>query len=170
MNMNNIRAYDPEVKPFGEVQYFCDDKGRDWYEFNTKFKKKYVVQYNKHGVVKAVVVASQAVFLHPGGTSIAELNTLPKGFSLSSAIWLFDGKKLMSSEIDPSIPTSYRKAQAMAEIGKAAVPLKDAIDMGEATEEEAEQYSNLRRLRIKLMRISDDTPPGDVDWAEFTTA
>ncbi len=170
MQMNNIRVYDPEVKPFGNVQYFCDDKGRDWYENNTSFRKKYVVQYNSHGVVKALVPTEMADRLHPGGTSIAEINTIPKDFSLSQAIWLFDGKKLTSTDFDPSIPTSYRKSQFAKAISAKITPLQDAVDLEIATEEEKKEFAALRKLRVELMRISDDTPVSEVDWKPFIAA
>lgn len=170
MELLKIRAYSPEVKPYGNVQYFCDEKGRDWYEYNSKFTKKYVVQYNDFGVVKAVVPSATAVMIHPEGTSVSEVNVLPKDFSLSSAIWLFDGKKFTSTDTDPSIPTKFRKGQAQARLNKEIEPLKYAVDLGEATKEEIEKYDTLRKLSVKLMRISDDTPAGEVDWAEFTAA
>lgn len=167
MQMNEIRIYDPEDKPFGNVQYFCDSKGRDWYDNNGLFKKKYVVQYNSSGVVKAVVLSHLAERLHPAGTSISEINSLPEDFSLSSAIWLFDGKKLTKTYFDPSVPTSHRKVQANKTLSSKIEPLRDAVELGVATEEERERYELLRTLRVRLMRIDDDTPPTDIDWGEY---
>lgn len=170
MQMNNIRVYDPEVKTFGDVQYFCDDKGRDWYETNLKFSKKWIVQFNKHGVVRAVVPCSQVIFLHPGDTSVGEVNVLPKGFSLGDSYWIFDGKKLTRAEVDPSIPTSTRKEAASSKLEKVITPLRDAVEMGDATQEEIDRYNTLRKIRVAIMRVSDDTPPGDVDWTAFSVA
>lgn len=171
MKMSNFAVYDPESKPYGEgVQYFSDDKGRDFYESRDLFSKKYVVFFDSFNIVRSVVKATEVTRVHPGGLSAVDLNALPKGFDLFSGIWEWDGKKVVPCDLDPSISTSRRKESAMHKLSREMVPLQDAVEEGEATKEEAEKYSTLRKLRIKLMRISDDTPPGDIDWSEFTTA
>ncbi|HBA7189282.1 TPA: tail fiber assembly protein, partial [Escherichia coli] len=44
--------------------------------------------------------------------------------------------------------------------------LQDAVDFGEATPEEQEQLTALRKLRIKLNRIQPENAP-DIDWSGF---
>lgn len=171
MKMSNFEVYDPDDKPYGEgVQYFCDDKGRDFYESRGLFSKKYVVFFDNFDMVRAVVKATEVTRVHPGGLSAVDICALPKGFDLFKGIWKWDGKKVVVGDFDPSISTTRRKEAAMQKVSRAISPLQDAVEMGEATKEEIEKYDALRKIRIKLMRISDDTPPGDVKWDEFTTA
>lgn len=171
MKMSNFVVYEPESKPYGEgVQYFCDEKGRDFYESRGLFSKKYVVFFDSFDIVRAVVKATEVTRVHPGGLSATDINTLPKDFDLFTGLWKWDGKKVVASDFDPSISTARRKESSMQKISRAIVPLQDAVEEGEATKEEAEKYSALRKLRIKLNRISDDTPASDVDWSEFTAA
>lgn len=167
MRMNNFSTYTPEVKNFGEgVQYFQDDKGRDFYDSRLLFKKKYVVFFDAHNVVRGVAKSDEVTRLHPGGLSIVDINTLPKDFSLETP-WLFNGKQVVKADYDPAFTTKSRKAGILRLINPMIVPLQDAVELGEATEEEIEKYNTLRKLRIKLMRISDDAPVGEVNWDEF---
>lgn len=171
MRMNNIRPYNPEEKSFGEgIQYLCDDKGRDFYQTRSKFTKKYVVLFDSFGVVRCATESKNLVLTQPHGLSIVDINVLPEGFDLFDKTWIFDGKKLFQVDVDPSVPTSIRKEEAYKKLNYLIVPLQDAVDLGEATDEEVEKYNALRKLRVKLNRISDDTPAGDVDWTEFTAA
>lgn len=168
MRMNNIRPYTPEVKTFGEgIQYLCDEDGRDFYETRSKFTKKYVVLFDSFGVVRCATESKNLPLTQPHGLSIVDMNVLPEGFDFFDKTWIFDGKKLTQVDIDPSVPTSTRKEDAYRKLNYLIVPLQDAVDLGEATEEEVEKYNTLRKLRIKLMRISDDTPASEVDWSEF---
>lgn len=171
MKMSNFTTYDPEVKAFGEgVQYFCDEKGRDFYDSRELFTKKYVVFFDDHDIVRAIVKSSEVTRVHPGGLSAIDINVLPKGIDIFTGTWRFDGKKVVPADFDPTVSTARRKQAAMTKISNLIAPLQDAVEEGEATKEEADKYSALRKLRIKLMRISDDTPPSDVDWSEFTAA
>lgn len=169
MRMNNFKVYSPEVKAFGEgVQYFQDEKGRDFYESRGLFKKKYVVFFDEHGIVRGWAKSEEVTRLHPGGLSVIDLNTLPKEFSLQGGVWSFNGKQVVKADYDPVFTTEVRKAGILQVIGSVIAPLQDAVELGEATEEETEKYNHLRRMRVKVMRIPDSTCPADIDWSEFT--
>lgn len=169
MRMNNLKVYTPEVKAFGEgVQYFQDEKGRDFYDSRELFKKKYVVFFDEHNIVRGWAKSSEVTRLHPGGLSVVDLNSLPEDFSLQSGVWSFNGKKVVKVDYDPAFTTATRKAGILQVISSMIAPLQDAVEIGEATEEEVEKYNKLRKMRVRAMRISDDVSPGDIDWSEFT--
>ena len=171
MKMSNFVVYEPNHKPYGEgVQYFCDDKGRDFYDSRDLFKKKYAVFFDSFDIVRAVVKSVEVTRVNLVCLTWVDINVLKKDFDLFSNIWKWNGKSIVPCDFDPSISTARRKESAMQKLSRAIAPLQDAVEEGEATPEEAEKYSALRKLRIKLNRISDDTPPGDVDWSEFTAA
>lgn len=168
MKMNNFTTYTPEVKAFGEgVQYFRDQKGRDFYDSRELFTKKYVIFFDEHSIVRAVVKSSEVTRVQPIGLSAIDINTIPKDMDILTGLWQFDGRKVVPADFDPSISTQRRKAAAMSTLSTLLVPLQDAVELGEATKAESEKYDSLRRLRLKLNRIPDDTPPGDIDWTEF---
>lgn len=170
MRMNNFTNYSPEVKAFGEgVQYFQDDKGRDFYDSRTLFKKKYVVFFDGHNLVRGCAKAEEVTRLNPVGLSVVDINTLPKDFSLER-LWTFNGKQIVPADFDPSFTTKARKQGILRVINPLLIPLQDAVELGEATEEEVEKYNALRKIRIQLMRLSDDTPVQDVDWTAFIVA
>lgn len=170
MRMNNFRTYTPEEKSFGEVQYFCDEKRQDFYNSREKFTKKYVVFFDQYGIIRGFAKSEDVTRLCPVGLSVIDINAIPKDFDFLRGTWKFDGKKIVQEIVDPAFPTKVWKAFFSNKINSSITPLKDAVDLGEATEEEVEKYDALRKLRIKLNRISDDTPPGDIDWSEFTAA
>lgn len=59
-----------------------------------------------------------------------------------------------------------KKASLLKQTGEQIAILQDAVDFGEATPEEQEQLTALRKLRIKLNRIQPENAP-DIDWSEF---
>ncbi|QQG33334.1 tail fiber assembly protein [Pectobacterium phage PcCB7V] len=171
MRMNNFKHYNPEAKAFGEgVQYFCDDKGRDFYESFDLFTKKYVVLFDEFGMVRFLVKSVDISMTYPPGLSISDLNSIPKDFDIMKGPWMFDGKKITKVDFDLAIGTAKRKKAIMGSLSSQITPLADAVELGEATEEEIEKYNALLKLRIKLNRISDDAPAGEIDWSEFTAA
>jgi|AGFS01.1.fsa_nt_gi Caudovirales tail fibre assembly protein. len=171
MRMNSFKHYIPEAPAFGEgVQYFCDDKGRDFYESRELFTKKYVVLFDDHNMVRFLVKSEDVTMTYPLGLSIIDINSIPKDFDIASGPWKFDGKKVVKVDIDLAVSTARRKASSLKGLSVPIGILAGAVELGEATEEEVEKYNALRKLSLKLMRISDDTPPGDVDWSEFTSA
>lgn len=171
MRMNNFKHYDPEAKAFGDgVQYFSDDKGRDFYESFDLFTKKYVVLFDKYGMVRFLVKSGDISMTYPLGLSICDLNTIPKDFDITKGPWQFDGKKINKLDVDLAVSTSKRKKALLSSISSQLSVLSDAVEMDEATEEEVERYNSLRKLRLKLSRLSDDTPQDEIDWSEFITA
>lgn len=171
MRMNNFKHYIPEAPAFGEgVQYFCDDKGRDFYESRGLFTKKYVVLFDEHSMVRFLVKSSDVTMTYPLNLSIIDINSIPKDFDITNGPWQFDGKKVVKVDFDLAIGTARQKGAILKALAGKIEVLKDAVELGEATKEEVEKYDALRKLRLKLTRINDDTPSGDVDWSEFTTA
>ncbi|KAB3178465.1 tail fiber assembly protein [Escherichia coli] len=171
MRMNNFKHYNPKAKAFGDgVQYFSDDKGRDFYESLGLFTKKYAVLFDEFGMVRFLVKSVDISMTYPLGLSISDLNSIPKDFDIMKGPWMFDGKKITKVDFDLAIGTAKRKKAIMGSLSSQITPLADAVGLGEATEEEIEKYNALLKLRVKLNRISDDTPASEIDWSEFTAA
>ncbi|HCO7406153.1 TPA: tail fiber assembly protein [Escherichia coli] len=59
-----------------------------------------------------------------------------------------------------------KKASLLKQTGEQIAILQDAVDFGEATPEEQEQLTALRKLRVKLNRIQPENAP-DIDWSDF---
>lgn len=171
MRMNNFKNHDPEVKTFGTgLQYFCDDKGRDFYESRELFTKKYVVFFDCHNMIRAVAKSAEVTRVVPLGLSAVDMNSLPKDFNFPTGIWRYDGKKVVAADFDPAISTKLRKARLDKKFKNILDPLRDVVELGGATEEEKELFENTRKLRVQLHRLSEDIPPQDVDWSTFEIA
>lgn len=59
-----------------------------------------------------------------------------------------------------------KKTSLLKQTGEQIAILQDAVDFGEATPEEQEQLTALRKLRIKLNRIQPENAP-DINWSDF---
>lgn len=77
--------------------------------------------------------------------------------------WVTDEEARRNALINQA---AEKKAGLLKQMGEQIAVLQDAVDFGEATPEEQEQLTALRKLRIKLNRIQPENAP-DIDWSDF---
>ena len=151
MRMNNISVYQnksPDAIPMAE--YYQDENGIDWYESREDFKKKWIVGFNKDGVV--CVITNDVQSINPAGLSIMDFDDIPEGMNISGG-WKFDGKKLIQSAAARTKELSAKKARLMREVSDDIAALEDAATLGFETKEEVAELKALREYRIALKRL-----------------
>lgn len=169
MNMNDVQVYEPEFFPYGPVQYFCDDQGRDFYESLPLFTKKFVILYDEYGAIRACVPSGELDRLYPVGFSISDINSLPEGFDYDGT-WVFRNNRIQKLKYDPAIPTSDIKRKERRAIATELDSLRDAVDTEEATVDEVRRFNALRKYSVALNRVDDNLKNEDVDWPTVPTA
>ncbi|MEC9884025.1 tail fiber assembly protein [Escherichia marmotae] len=105
--------------------------------------------------------------------TVSELGSLPENVTSVSpdgeyqrwngSQWVTDEEARRNALINQA---AEKKAGLLKQMGEQIAVLQDAIDFGEATPEEQEQLTALRKLRIKLNRIQPENAP-DIDWSDF---
>lgn len=104
---------------------------------------------------------------------ISELGELPENVTFiapdgeyqrwDGSQWVTDEEAKRDALINQA---AEKKAGLLKQMGEQIAVLQDAVDFGEATPEEQEQLTALRKLRIKLNRIQPENAP-DIDWSDF---
>lgn len=105
--------------------------------------------------------------------TVSELGSLPENVTSVSpdgeyqrwngSQWVTDEEARRNALINQA---AEKKAGLLKQMGEQIAVLQDAVDFGEATPEEQEQLTTLRKLRIKLNRIQPENAP-DIDWSAF---
>ncbi|MEJ1740957.1 tail fiber assembly protein [Escherichia coli] len=105
--------------------------------------------------------------------TVSELGSLPENVTSVSpdgeyhrwngSQWVTDEEARRNALINQA---AEKKAGLLKQMGEQIAVLQDAVDFGEATPEEQEQLTALRKLRIKLNRIQPENAP-DIDWSDF---
>ncbi|MED8729564.1 tail fiber assembly protein [Escherichia marmotae] len=105
--------------------------------------------------------------------TVSELGSLPENVTSVSpdgeyqcwngSQWVTDEEARRNALINQA---AEKKTGLLKQMGEQIAVLQDAVDFGEATPEEQEQLTALRKLRIKLNRIQPENAP-DIDWSAF---
>ncbi|PVJ38445.1 tail fiber assembly protein, partial [Salmonella enterica subsp. enterica serovar Gaminara] len=110
-----------------------------------------------------------ATGLYPENRSVTSIEEkdIPEGFTANGE-WMFDGEKIVPRIIpheESVAKASERKAYYITVATNAINPLQDAVDLGDATDEEKRQLLLWKRHRVEVNRI-DVTKAPDIEWPE----
>ncbi|TQN84347.1 UNVERIFIED_ORG: virus tail fiber assembly protein lambda gpK [Citrobacter freundii] len=104
---------------------------------------------------------------------VSELGELPENVTFiapdgeyqrwDGSQWVTDEEAKRNALINQA---AEKKANLLKQTGEQIAILQDAVDFDEATPEEQEQLTALRKLRIKLNRIQPENA-SDIDWSDF---
>lgn len=166
MQLKNIQLYEPDEPKYGNVQYFIDETGKDLYDHAESFTKKYVVFYDKFGVVRGFGPSDTATRHYPVGLSIIDVNSLPKDIDLSGC-WTFSKGSFTKNEVDIGYPVSFIKKNLLGRITDELSILRDAEEEGLATVDDIRRLKLLKRYRIEVSRIPEDQETSAVDWSSL---
>lgn len=167
MDLINVRRYIPDELFFGEgIQYFIDEKGRDWFKSVPLFTKKHamVIEPNS-GIIRGI--SDDVSRLYPVGFNVVEVDTLPEECDCNGG-WIFDGEKVVKRIYLPDeLKEQARRKQRrlLDEATKVIAPLQDAVDLDIATDAEKAALLAWKKYRVLLNRV-DITQAPDVEWPE----
>lgn len=105
--------------------------------------------------------------------TINELGALPLNTTALAPTTPFDqwdgkewGTDQAAQHAADIVTATHQRAELNAAANAVITPLTDAVDLGMATEAEAELLSHWRRYRVQLSRIDLDAAP-DINWPEL---
>lgn len=164
----NFQPYKPENDEMPELNigYLVSDEGVDWYECQSEFSDATMkIGFDDTGIIRTYAIDVSTLW--PLGLSVAEvaLQDLPEGFN-GAGQWSFDGKAVIAREYTHEeliAQANSKKQKLMAAATSAIAPLQDAIDIGEATDDEIDQLQAWKKYRVSLNRIDTSNAP-DIEW------
>lgn len=178
-NIKNFKSYIPaedkqDLLNLG-VNFLSSEDGKDWYDSQKDFKEK-TLKITYDPVSKVIISASYDVSsLFPENLSVAEVEDTPKGFPTSVPFdsFVYDEKKgkissrsYTSDELKEQ--ASSKKRYLIAEAMTLINPLKFAVDLSIATDEEKSKLETLQKYVVDLNRIEQqDSYPKKINWPEI---
>jgi len=141
-----------------DVIFLCDNKGRDWYEIQSDYKKDTMkIVYGDDGVINSF--SADASTLNPVDSFVSEIpfTEFPSAVDVFGN-WRFDGAKVVQIEVDYLKQNATLKQQLLTEASKVISILQDAVDLSMATEQETANLLNWKKYRILLNRVDPEEP------------
>lgn len=128
---------------------------------------RYVIVGEDGVVQNAIIWDGEADWAPPEGAEAIQSDTIGVGWTRGA-----DGE-FSAPPVPPAPPKSHEELVAMAsaqrdmlfaEAGLRINPLQDAVDLGEATEEEQRSLQEWKKYRVALSRLSALEAWPNVDW------
>ena len=168
---NNFTPYMPEGDDLpANVLFLRSDTGVDWYDAQNEFKESTLkVMFDSAGVICCAEIDASGLW--PVNCSVAEIDNkkVPVDFAVGAGSWVFDGKKITPrtlSREEQQVKAEKQKTRLMNAATAAIAPLQDAVDIGEATEQETAYLLAWKKYRVQLNRIDASLAP-DIEWPEL---
>lgn len=169
ITLKNFQIYKSALHSGSSVLFLKDESGLDWYESQAGFSEetlKFV--YDSNGII--ISFDYDVSKLWPVGHSVSEISALevPAGLDISGG-WVFDGKVITTrvySSAEYVSQAENQRESSMALAAAAIAPLQDAVDIGDATDEERASLQGWKKYRVALNRL-DLTAAPDIQWPEI---
>ncbi|ASQ17396.1 tail fiber assembly protein [Enterobacter cloacae] len=168
MLMKNFTATAKQIDGI-PVTVFTDEEGNDWYESQDKFSSTSLkFMFDRQGNI--VAWSWDVSALAPDGLSVGEVSkdSVPVDFFEPDKRWVFDGKKIIPfvyTREELQQQAEEKKAHLLSLAKDAIAPLQDAVDIGEATEEESALLVEWKKYRVQVNRV-DTSTASDIEWPE----
>lgn len=169
-HIKNFTKYIPEdngkkelIERFNAI-FLQSEDGQDWYECQESFSEETIkCMYDKTGVICAIT--KDVSGLYPEDKSVIEFESIPENVTYDGN-WQFINNEIVKREIPVAEKIALAKKEKQILLDKAEgiiAPLKDAIELNMATDEEKEKCTEWKKYRIFLSRV-DITDPDSVVW------
>ncbi|EMW4538925.1 tail fiber assembly protein [Salmonella enterica] len=169
-NIKNFTRYTPESDEKKELEkninaiFLVSEDGQDWYDCQVNFSvSTFKVMYDANGIVRAIT--KDVSNLYPENRSVAEVNILPDGAAIDGN-WMYENGCVIPrtlTHIELIQQLENEKTRLLSHAEKNISPLKDAVELGIATNEENVKYAEWRNYRVLVNRV-DISDPEKVSW------
>lgn len=151
------------------IIFISDAESNDWYELQKLFSVKSLkVVFDENGIINSA--SYDASTLWPEGYFVAEVITMPEGFSLpvSGGKWIFRDKAISGrvlTDAELSEQAAMHRDEMMASATAQIDPRKDAVELGRASDDEKALLLAWMNHRIDLLQL-DISVPSAIVWPE----
>lgn len=169
-NIKNFTRYNPESSEKKELEnsinaiFLISEDGQDWYDCQSKFKASTIkVMYDVDGVIRAITKDVSSLF--PENRSVAEVDLLPNDAAIDGN-WIYEQGQVIPRQFTQHElieQAERKKSSLLLQIERVIAPLKDAVELEIATEEEKSRYFDWRNYRVQISRV-DVTNPENIKW------
>lgn len=167
--LKNFKKYSPKAIDKKEIEdsinaiFLKSEDGSDWYECQSLFKEDTIkIMYDEWDVIRGI--NKDASLFYPEGRSVAELEAIPDEVSIDGNWQFIDNQVVLrvKSEQELMEESKRKKRNLLDGAEKAMGPLKDAIELKMATQNEKELYVAWQKYRVLVNRI--ETSQSDISW------
>ncbi|HHA1369028.1 MULTISPECIES: tail fiber assembly protein [Enterobacter] len=156
--------------PDMNVVFLRDEYGNDWYQWlKTLSKKNLKVSYDPE-TKKIIHFSYDASSIFPINQIVVEVlpENVPDGFvdagyNAFGGSFIFDKGKIITAPVDYELKAQRKKQELLAYANNIIEPLKDAIDLRMATEDEQNTLLAWRQYRVLLLRV-DTSHTSNIIW------
>ncbi|QEG09503.1 tail fiber assembly protein [Serratia phage MyoSmar] len=152
MEMLNITRYNnesPNAVP--NAEYYADEHGRDWYENQSLFTKKWIVATDSKDNV--LCVTQDVSGLRPVGMNVFDCDEVPEGIGLGYGWKFTNGKFIKDKELEIANNTKIRK-DLMREASDEIAALEFAATLGDTTDDEDDLLKAWQEYRLDVSRVN----------------
>lgn len=151
------------------IIFISDPDKNDWYSLQKQFSADSLkIVFDENGLINSA--SYDVSTLWPQYFSVAEVLSVPEHFSLPvpGGKWVFNGKSIVEKVI--TLAEQVTQAAETRAIKSAAAtviidPLRDAVELGRASEEEKARLTAWKNYRIDLAQL-DISVPSAIQWPE----
>lgn len=175
-NIKNFKSVKPTPEqtelftaPDGAIPIFLQSEdGQDWFECHSLFADDTIkIMYDAAGIIRSVVDAPvpergniyAVSMFFPEDMSVAEIakSDYPEGVQIDGA-WMFNEGVIVPVPVDTVAEAEKKKRKLLNDAAVAISPLKDAVDLDMATDDEIAKLNALKIYRVKVNRVDVSNP------------
>ncbi|KAB8307272.1 tail fiber assembly protein [Erwinia endophytica] len=169
---NDLNEEETALQSSHNVMFIADSDGNDWYELQKIFQAETLkIVFDENNLINSASYDASTLF--PLSFYVAEMSTVPDDFTLPppGGQWVFDSE---SEAISQRVYTEAElieqaEQERTTRIAAATVvidPLRDAVELGRATEEQRARLLAWQNYRIDLIEL-DLSVPSAVVWPDL---
>lgn len=161
-------AKSPEVN----IVFLKDDNGNDWYLWLKTLSQETLKLSFNPDTKEIIHFSYDASAIFPINQIVVEVapENVPDEFTAAGekalgGAFLFDGGGIVAAPVDYAAEAQRQKMALMSQANNVIATLQDAVDLGMATENEANSLLEWKKYRVLLNRIDTSKAPG-IDWPD----
>jgi len=172
-HLKNFSIYTPESESKRDfatsynIVFLKSEDGQDWYESQTGFDMNTVkIMYDRNNIIRAMT--KDVSGLYPEGKSVIEFMDVPEEVTIDG-FWKVEGEAIVKKELSQQekIAEMQKIKKSLFENAEVTIaPLRDAVSLGIATEEEEKNYRSWQKYRVLLNRMNVEVPD-DIVWPDI---